>query len=65
MQDLSRATYIKSPFDKPLGIELNSFDNDKNQAPQKRDLEIINEIMGQHSTLVGVIQRRMSHINVI
>jgi hypothetical protein len=28
MADLSRATYIKSPFDKPLGLELKSFDQD-------------------------------------
>jgi hypothetical protein len=45
MQDISRATYIKNPSDKPLGIELNSFDVEKNAGPQKRDLEVINDIM--------------------
>ena len=29
MQDLSRATYVKSPYDKPIGIDMNSFDVDK------------------------------------
>ena len=62
MEDLNRATYIKAPSDKPLGLDLNNF---AQQAPQKKDLEIINEVMEQHTTLVGVVQRRMSSIKVI
>eukprot|EP00347_Sterkiella_histriomuscorum_P009360 403341515 len=65
MQDLSRATYVKSPYDKPIGIDMNSFDVDKSQAPQKRDLEIINECMGNHATLVSVMQRRTNQVNII
>jgi hypothetical protein len=46
MADLSRATYIRSPDDKPLGLELKNFDKPEHGAqPQKRELELINEIM--------------------
>lgn len=54
MQDLSRATYVKSPFDKPIGIDFKSFDVDSGST-KKKDLEIINETMEQHSTLIGVV----------
>lgn len=65
MDDLSsRQTYIKAPHDKPIGLELKSFDMDAG-AGQKRDIEIINEVMEQHNTLVGVVQRRISSIKVI
>ncbi len=65
MQDLSRATYVRAPNDKPLGLELKAFAEDGGGQNQKKDLEIINEIMEQHSTLVGVVQRRISSIKVI
>lgn len=30
MTDMSRATYVKIPADKPLGLELNQFEQDSN-----------------------------------
>lgn len=45
MEDFSRATYIKSPLDKPLGLDMKSFEQNINAGTQKRDLEIINEVM--------------------
>ncbi len=33
MADLSRATYIRSPSDKPLGLELKNFDQDNGTVP--------------------------------
>jgi hypothetical protein len=65
MQDLSRATYVKSPFDKPIGIDFKSFEMDAGQSTKKKDLEIINETMEQHTTLIGVVQRRIQSIKVI
>ncbi len=63
MSDPNRATYVQTPSDKPLGLDLNNF----NQQPtsQKKDLEVINEIMEQHTILLGVISRRMQSIKVI
>jgi hypothetical protein len=67
MTDMSRATYVKVPSDKPLGLELKQFETESANLAQsqKKDLEIINEIMEQHETLMGVMQRRMSSIKVI
>ena len=67
MTDLSRATYVKMPGDKPIGLELKQFEaeNASLGQTQKKDLEIINEIMDQHGSLMGVMQRRMSSIKVI
>lgn len=33
--------------------------------PKKRELEIINETMEQHSIIVGVLKRRMQSLQVI
>jgi hypothetical protein len=67
MTDLSRATYVKMPADKPIGLELKQFEAESANLgqSQKKDLEIINEIMDQHGSLMGVMQRRMSSIKVI
>lgn len=67
MTDMSRATYVKVPADKPLGLELKQFEADSSQAltSHKRDIEIINETLEQHTTLVGVMQRRLSSIKMI
>ena len=63
MTDINRATYVRTPSDQPIGLDLNNFM--QSSAPQKKDLEIINEIMEQHRCLVGVMQRRVGSINVI
>ncbi len=47
-----------------MGLDLNNFLQDS-EIKDKKDLEIINEIMEQHTTLVGVVNRRMSSIKVI
>ncbi len=67
MTDLTRATYVKKPENKPLGIPLNQFEAEAANVgqSQKKDLEIINEVMEQHGTLMGVMQRRMNSIKVI
>ncbi len=67
MTDLSRATYVKMPRDQPIGLELKQFEAESANLgqSQKKDLEIINEIMDQHGSLMGVMQRRMSSIKVI
>ncbi len=62
--DPNRATYVQAPKDQPLGLNLDNFINEA-EIKEKKDLEIINEIMEQHTTLVGVVSRRMSSIKVI
>lgn len=54
-------------MDKPLGLELKNFDQDTagGDTAKKRELEIINEVMEQHSTLIGVVNRRINSIKVI
>ena len=70
MTDVSRATYVKVPADRPIGLDMNQFvENENNNAGagqnRGKDLEVINEIMEQHSILVGVLQRRLSSVKVI
>jgi hypothetical protein len=59
MTDVSRATYIRAPADRPLGIDMKQFEQQSQEpeinAQNKRDLDIINEIMDSHGTLVGVL----------
>lgn len=43
MTDMSRATYVKVPEDKPLGLELNQFE--QQSSTHKRDIQVINEVM--------------------
>jgi katanin p80 WD40 repeat-containing subunit B1 len=61
---------VKVPADRPIGLDMNQFvesENNNAGAGQNRgkDLEVINEIMEQHSILVGVLQRRLSSVKVI
>ncbi len=51
MTDISRVTYVKMPGDKPLGLELKQFES----GTKNRDIEIMNEIMGNHETFLGVM----------
>jgi len=66
---MSRATYVKAPADKPMGIDLNQFEQDNNAITGStnvgQEIKVINEIMEQHGTLIGVLQRRLSSINTI
>lgn len=62
MTDMSRATYVKVPDNKPLGLELKQFEQEGSAGSNKKDLEVINEIMEQHNTYVGVMQRRFRSI---
>lgn len=71
MTDMSRATYVRLPADKPIGLDMKQFEQVDPMAAvmgnsqNKRDLEIINELMEQHNTLVGVLSRRLSSVKVI
>ena len=68
MTDVSRATYIKAPSDKPMGLDLKQFDQSVTPASStanKQDIVVINEIMDQHNTIMGVMQRRLQNIKVI
>lgn len=57
MTDMSRATYVKAPADKPMGIDLKQFEQQVTQTgnSNKVDLNMINELMDQHQTIVGVM----------
>ena len=44
----------------PVGLDLNSF-----LVPSENDLDVINEIMESHPTIMGVTSRRLSSIKVI
>ena len=58
---------MKLPADKPLGLDLNQFQ--QREIPPaltgKKDLEIINEIMEKHETLLGVMQKRLGNVQYI
>jgi len=65
-------SYVVGPKkNEPAGIDMNDFMKPEPADPlllesdKQKDIEIINEIMEQHTTLVGVIQRRRSSIQVI
>lgn len=48
MTDMSRATYVKAPADKPMGIDLKQFEQQATQSSantNKVDLNMINELM--------------------
>lgn len=66
--ELSRATYVQAPTSKPIGLDLNQFAAENPvqiSSGDKKDLEIINEVMENHTQLIGVVNRRMSSIKVI
>lgn len=63
MTDMSRATYVKAPADKPMGLDLKQFE--QSSTTNKVDLIMINELMDQHNTIIGVMQRRLGNIKVI
>ena len=68
MTDMSRATYVKAPADKPMGLDLKQFEQQATQSSSnanKVDLNMINELMDQHNTIIGVMQRRLGNIKVI
>ncbi len=50
MTDMSRATYVKAPADKPMGLDLKQFEQQatQNGNSNKVDLNMINELMEQH-----------------
>ena len=67
-----RATYVQAPKNQPAGINMNDFVmNDANNSAEdkksetKRDIEIINQLMEQHLTVVSVMQRRIDQVKVI
>ena len=59
MTDMSRATYVKAPADKPMGLDLKQFEQQVTQTnssnTNKVDLNMINELMDQHNTIIGVM----------
>ena len=69
--EFRETTYVKAPKNQPAGINMKDFvmtdtaAHEEKKTGVKRDLEIINEVMEQHSVMVSVMQRRLDQVKVI